>query len=246
MRPRSFSAFLLLALLAALLCLAPATALASAASEVNKGLDAHREGELGLAMRLYDRAINSGELPLVALSMAYNNRGALWADLGHLKKALNDFGLALELDSTNPLFYTNRGLVYQRWGKYKDALDDYNRALDLDDGFANALVAKAWLLATCPVAALRNGPQAVELAGRAAGGERTANILDTLAAALAEDKKFPAAVRMQRRAILLVRDSDGEKGDPPEAMERRLRLYEKKQPYREAARPPKPVTPEYD
>lgn len=238
------SRVILAALLAALLCLAPAAAWANAASEVNKGLDAHREGDLGMAMRLYNRAINSGELPLVALAMAYNNRAALWADLGHLKKALNDFGLALELDSTNPMYYTNRGLVYQRWGKYKQALDDYNRALDLDDAYPNALIAKAWLLATCPVASLRNGPQAVELAGRAAGGGRTANVLDTLAAALAEDKKFPAAVRMQRQAMLLVRDSDGEKTDPPEAMERRLRLYSQKRPYREAARPPQPRTPE--
>ena len=99
--------------------------------------------------------------------MAYNNRAALWADLGKLKKSLNDYDMALELDSTNPLFYTNRGLTYQRWGQYHRALDDYSRALELDDGDTQALTAKAWVLATCPLAKLRNGPQAVDLASRA-------------------------------------------------------------------------------
>ena len=207
---------------------------------MNKGLDAHREGDLELAMGLYNRAIASGELNIPSLAMAYNNRAALWGDLGQLKKALGDYGLALELDSTNPMYYTNRGLTYQRWGQYKKALDDYDRALDLDDGYGDALTAKAWLLATCPVAALRNGPQALDLAGRAVSIARTANTLDTMAAALAENKKFLAAARIQRQAMSLVRDPEGEAGDPPPAMERRLALYNKNQPYREAAAPPKP------
>lgn len=222
-------------LLGVLLCLllsAP-PAWANAASLVNKGLAAHRDGELEEAMKLYTRAIDSGELNIPSLAMAYNNRAALWADLGKLKKSLKDYELALELESTNPLFYTNRGLTYQRWGQYNRALDDYNRALELDDGYVQALTAKAWLLATCPLAKLRNGPQAVELASRAVAITRDPNTLDTLAAALAENKKFLAAVRIQQQALAILRGPDGEDLEPPPGMQRRLKLYANKKPYRE-------------
>ncbi len=232
-------------LLGALVCLMLAASLAwaNAASEVNRALDAHREGELKESMILYTRAIDSGELPLASLAMAYNNRAALWADLGHLKKALKDYALALELDATNPIYYTNRGLTQQRWGHYQKALDDYNRALEADDGYLDAMQAKAWLLATCPLASLRNGPEAVEVAGRAVSIARDEYTLDTLAAALAENKKFTAAVRIQQQALALTRGPGrDEDAEPPKGMQQRLKLYAAKKPFREPKpRPPKPV-----
>ncbi|MCF8034205.1 MAG: hypothetical protein K9K66_15855 [Desulfarculaceae bacterium] len=225
----------LVPLLGALLCLLLAASLAwaNAASLVNKALEAHREGEYELAMKLYNRAIDSGELNIGSLAMAYNNRAALWADLGKLKPALKDYELAQDLQATNPLFYTNRGLTYQRWGQYHRALDDYNRALELDQGDVQALTAKAWLLATCPLASLRNGPQAVDLASQAVSISRDPNTLDTLAAALAENKKFLAAVRIEQQALAILRGPYGDDEEPPPGMERRLKLYAKKQPYRE-------------
>ena len=223
------------ALLGALLCLllAAGGAWANAASDVNRGLAAHREGELPEAMNLYNRAIASGELPLESLAMAYNNRAALWADMGKLPQALKDYAMALELDTTSALFYTNRGLTYQRWGKYNQALDDYNRALELDDSYPDALQAKAWLLSTCPLAALRNGPQAVELASRAVSIERNLNSLDTLAAALAESKRYTAAARIQQQALKILEGPGGEDLTPPPGMEQRLKLYKANRPFRE-------------
>jgi len=241
MRPGklTLSAALLMAVV-----LSAGLAWANAASEVNRGLAAHRQGELKLALRLYNRAISSGELPVASLAMAYNNRAALWADLGWFKKAMRDYAMALELDSTNAMFYTNRGLTYQRWGQYRRALDDYNRALELDGGYLDALQAKAWLLATCPLAALRDGGQAVELASRAVAIRRDANTLDTLAAALAEAKKFTAAVRIQQQALALLRGPGGQEQPAPPGMERRLKLYAARKPYREPLpRPPRPRRP---
>jgi len=226
------------------LLLAAGTAWANAAAEVNRALAAHRDGELGEALKLYNLAIDSGELPLASLAMAYNNRAALWADLGHLKKALKDYALALELDATSATFYTNRGLTYQRWGRYRQALDDYNRALEEDDGYLDALQAKAWLLATCPVAGLRNGSEAVEVAGRAVSISRDEYTLDTMAAALAEAGKFTAAVRIQQQALAMLRGPGREDAEPPVGMQQRLKLYAAKKPYREPPpRPPKPVKP---
>jgi tetratricopeptide (TPR) repeat protein len=230
MRPGKLTLFTTLFLAIAL---AAGPAWANAASEVNRGLAAHREGELQEALKLYTRAIDSGELPISSLAMAYNNRAALWADMGRFKKAMRDYAMALDLDSTNAMFYTNRGLTYQRWGQYRRALDDYNRALELDDGYPDALQAKAWLMATCPLAALRDGGQAVALASRAVAIRRDANTLDTLAAALAEDRKFTAAVRIQQQALALLRGPGGEDQPAPPGMERRLKLYAARKPYRE-------------
>jgi tetratricopeptide (TPR) repeat protein len=61
------------------------------------------------------------------------------------------------------------------------------------------------MLATCPEPDLRDGPRAVALARRAAEltHNQDANVLDTLAAALAEDGRFDEAAEIERRALAL-------------------------------------------
>jgi hypothetical protein len=61
------------------------------------------------------------------------------------------------------------------------------------------------LLATSPEASLRNGPKALALArqlDRLSGGNNPA-LLDTLAAAYAENGQFPEAVDAAQRALAL-------------------------------------------
>ena len=57
---------------------------------------------------------------------------------------------------------TNRGLVESRRGKWQRAIEDYREALRLQPKLATAHNNLAWLLAACPVDALRNGQEAVE------------------------------------------------------------------------------------
>jgi hypothetical protein len=59
----------------------------------------------------------------------------------------------------------------------------------------SALNSLAWLLATCPVPEMRNGPRAVELARQACeiDGWKNPALLDTLAAACAETGDFKSA-----------------------------------------------------
>ena len=66
-----------------------------------------------------------------------------------------------------------------------------------------ALTLLAWYLATAPIDALRDGPEAVRLAERACGIQRHSgpNALKTLAAAYAETGRYPDAVRTARRAL---------------------------------------------
>jgi Zn-dependent protease len=126
---------------------------------------------------------------------------------------------------------TNRGLAESRLGKWPRAIEDYREALRLQPKLASAHNNLAWLLAVCPVDALRNGQEAVEHATWAckATGWRTPNCLGTLAAACAEVGDFGDAVRWQQRALAdpAYRQTYGEA-----TVSGRLRLYEQGLPCR--------------
>lgn len=88
----------------------------------------------------------------------------------------------------------------------------------------------AWLLATSPFEAVRNGPQAVTLALQAVGRNRSPSYLDTLAAAYAEAGKFDQAVATQQEALTLVPDEDVELAAE---LQRHLSAFEAGEPWRE-------------
>lgn len=90
----------------------------------------------------------------------------------------------------------------------------------------------AWLLATCPEDAIRNGRRAIDILSPIVNrGERNPILLDTLAAACAENGDFDAALRLVREAI--------SKSDPGadtglcEQMKRHATFYEMGKPWRE-------------
>jgi hypothetical protein len=76
-------------------------------------------------------------------------------------------------------------------------------ALKASPEFAPALIDAAWLMATCPDEAFRNGAKAEELANKAVQltGEKNARALAALAAALAERGKFEEAQKAQESAL---------------------------------------------
>jgi tetratricopeptide (TPR) repeat protein len=88
------------------------------------------------------------------------------------------------------------GLALAHQGKTREAMSQYAHAILLTPDFAEALNELAWIAATDPHPELRNGPQAVEMAGRACeltGREQPAMLL-TLAAAYAETGRFSEAM----------------------------------------------------
>ncbi len=87
----------------------------------------------------------------------------------------------------------------------------------------------AWLRATCPDGAQRDGKEAISLATKACEltEYKQGWILDTLAAAYAENGEFDKAVRWQKQAVLLAEDKLKEK------LRERLLLFESGRPYRE-------------
>jgi tetratricopeptide (TPR) repeat protein len=104
------------------------------------------------------------------------------------------------------------------------------RRKDAQSGDAAALNGCAWLLATCEIAEIRDGSNAVKFAETAvsATSRKDPMILDTLAAAYAETSQFKKAVSVQKEAMALLKSEKDEKYYEP-----RLKLYESNLPYRE-------------
>lgn len=121
--------------------------------------------------------------------------------------------------------------VLRLTGRYADlaaVLRQRQQAAPHDRGRAAEL---AWTLATCPDAALRDGPLAVRLAS-AALDSNDPHALDILAAALAEAGRFDEAIRTAERALTAARQAGG----GPEfvaAVTARRDLYLARRPFRE-------------
>jgi len=102
--------------------------------------------------------------------------------------------------------------------------------------------ALAWLLATSPDAGVRNPARALDLARSAvamtAGNDASA--LDTMAAAQAAAGDFPAADSSARRALAIASRSGSHAEALVAGIQERLRLYERRTPYRDASGGPAP------
>jgi tetratricopeptide (TPR) repeat protein len=117
-------------------------------------------------------------------------------------------------------------------GQYGEALRHLEAAYAAspeDVSIANNL---AWLLATCPEAAYRDGPRALRLAEWAckATAYKSPPLLDSLAAAYAEVGRFDEAIRTIQKAIEIVRSNPK---TSTETLESRLQLYKAAKPYRD-------------
>ena len=121
----------------------------------------------------------------------------------------------------------------QNSGHYREAIDAWRRARALDPGDLDAGKQLAFLLATCPDGALRNGAEALAIAqpiAQARPDDLAA--LDTLAAAQAEQGRFDEALATIRRALQAA-DRQGMAALAPSLREREA-TYSERKPYRPA------------
>ena len=137
--------------------------------------------------------------------MAHDNLGGVLVHEGREEEAVEHWRKALKLKPDDAFTYYNLGMAASQEGRVADAMAFYQQALDLDPDQVETDNKLAWILATSPLPALRNGPRAVALAQHAnqlARGRNT-GVLGTLAAALAEAGRFPEAVATVRQALPL-------------------------------------------
>ena len=134
-----------------------------------------------------------------------------------------------------------RARIHQKMGHYTDAVADLQTVLKADPRSVPALNSLAWLRATSPDAAFRNGREAVSLARQAVAlkHDGAGSVVDTLAAAYAEAGDYSQAVGSEQRALAIVSKEVEEKEikDPDrlkklqQGATERLHLFEQHQPY---------------
>lgn len=164
---------------------------------------------------------------------AHYNLGLAFAHLGRFEEAISSFQETLKIKPDYSQAPTNLAAALARQGRYEEAVTHYHNILDHYSDDIAALNGLAWLRATCPTAAFRNGSEAVELAERAVrlSKGQSPTILDTLAAAYAEVGRFADAAKTARQAVNLAKRQG--QMSLANSMKARIRLYEAKAPYRE-------------
>ena len=186
--------------------------------------------------RDYDRAIADFDKAIKldpALANAYKNRGMAHVIKEHYDQAIRDFDRAIELNPSDALVHKNMAQALVQTGKSRQAVRHYRTALELHSDWPEVLNALAWILATHQDLRIRDGTQAVQLAERACEltEYKTAEVLDTLAAAYAETGRFDQAVDTVQKALELAQAAGQD--DLAEEFQQHLELFESAQPYRD-------------
>ncbi|MGB2822232.1 MAG: tetratricopeptide repeat protein [Phycisphaerae bacterium] len=129
-----------------------------------------------------------------------------------------------------------------RLGRDGEALEHFGRALRTSERWLPAIQGQAWLLATSAEPSIRNGARAEELATQACEMTRyrAPGPLEALAAALAEQGRFPQAVIAAEKALKLARDANADR--IAEEIRARILLYRAGKAYRRAPRTTHPAT----
>lgn len=194
-----------------------------------------KQGRLDEAVDLFRQALASDP----ELVDAHNNLGLVLMHRGRLDEAKRHFLESLDAAPESVGARVNLGGVYLLQGRFAEAAGLLREAEKLEPGNLTVLSNLAWLLATCPDAAVRNGAEALRLAGRAAelAGGRDVLVLDALGAAYAESGRFSEAASAVERAIDLASSRNDKAA--LEALNARLGLYRSARPFRE----PRPGAP---
>ena len=197
-------------------------------------------GDTLLQMGRYDEAImhfradmannpkfDPAEQGIVAALLAKGNEEEAVTHLKHLHQLMPDDPATLH--ALGKLLY-KRGERTQGIALLRAAFRPQYSDLSLLNDFA-------WMLATAPESYLRNGKLSLELAQKAVrmSGEKVPSILDTLAAAFAENGEYSKALEAGRLALSLTQSAGNT--ELAENLEKELSLYEQGRPLREPCVP---------
>ena len=200
-----------------------------AAARVNLGGALAKAGRLDEALVQLRQALASD----AGYAPAHYNLGLVLSRRGDAQGAIREWRSAIDLDPKYAEAHVSLGDALDAQGRTAEALAHWRAGLQLQPNDAKALRRVAWVLATSPNAAIRDGGEALAFAVRALelSGGKDAQALDTLAAAYAEKRRFADAALTARRAQARA----AQENQPALAHDIgvRIALYEAGQPFRE-------------
>jgi tetratricopeptide (TPR) repeat protein len=166
---------------------------------------------------------------------AHYNLGNYLLQKGRVDEAILHFQEALAIQPDFIYARNNLGAALLQKGRLDEAIVQFQKALALQPGLVEAqgdLASIAWMMATSPDAAVRNGTKAVELARQTdqLSGGKNPVMAATLAAAYAEAGRFPDAIATAQHALQL---ANGQTNATLVAtLEAQLKLYQAGSPLR--------------
>jgi len=169
-----------------------------AGAEGNLGHALLEKGNVDEAIQHLKKALELGQ----KTAEVHTNLGVGLAEKGQMDEAIPHFERALQLSPGNADAHYYLGMALVMKGQGAEGLAHWRQALRKDPDNLQALNDAAWLLATSSDASLRNGSEAVSMAGHAVQltSGREPALLGTLAAAYAEAGEFDKAVELEQRA----------------------------------------------
>ncbi|MEM7244812.1 MAG: fused MFS/spermidine synthase [Acidobacteriota bacterium] len=168
---------------------------------------AHAHANHGATLLQMGRFLEAREKLSRAVSLrpdfveALHHLGIVLMATGQAREGERSFRRALELDPDLPGLHGNFAMALTRLGRHGEASELLETGLGLQPADAQIQRQLAWLLATAPDAALRDGHRAVSLmqgVQRQVGS--SPQVDDTLAAALAETGRLQEAATLADRA----------------------------------------------
>jgi tetratricopeptide (TPR) repeat protein len=167
--------------------------------------------------------------------LAYRNLGRAAAQQEKWEEAAAWYSRGLSLPGlvpgTQSGFRGGLALALAKLGRRDEARTQFHEAVRLDPRWPQVTRLFAWTLATNPTEGLRNGPLALDLAQQVCQSTDTPDpqSLDVLAASYAEVGRFSEATATAHKALAGA-SASGLK-TLAEAIQRRLQLYENRQPF---------------
>jgi tetratricopeptide (TPR) repeat protein len=134
---------------------------------------------------------------------AYYNLGIIFTKENKIDEAKDAWRNVVRIRPQFAQGHENLGYALYAQSNFPESLKQLRTALDEEPNRLFALKLAANLLATCPDAAVRNGPEALSLAEKAKqlSGGNDPGILDTLSAAYAENGSFAQAIEVEQQAV---------------------------------------------
>jgi len=137
---------------------------------------------------------------------AYLNIGALHFNNGEPARARAACQRLLEIDPANAEGRSLLARCHERLGQHAQAVAVYESLIAEDPNSGALRQRLAWILATSSTAAVRDGGRALALVEQLAGPQAGAELLGTLAAALAETGDFTRALEVAETALALAQE----------------------------------------